>query len=261
MLAQRANFLLRTGTCRYPKRILAISFKVDASSNLKERVKRRCGSELASRFDSYTFHAFAKRIIDRFRPVLTGKDALEPGYKLGSSKITHKQIEFGDLIPLAIQILQKSRSPEMPFARPTVADVFLDEFQDCTNLQYELLKLAFQGTSIRLTAVGDTKQKIMGWAGALDGIFQSFAADFAATPLNMYRNFRSKPRLLRLQNEIIRVLDPTSVMLEEQISGDEGEVLAWGFEDSRQEADYLVEQIAAHAGSRLNRHPIRKSLY
>lgn len=35
MLAQRADFLLRTGTCRYPKRILAISFKVDASSNLK----------------------------------------------------------------------------------------------------------------------------------------------------------------------------------------------------------------------------------
>lgn len=61
MLAQRADFLLRTGTCRYPKRILAISFKVDASSNLKERVKRRCGSELATRFDSYTFHAFAKR--------------------------------------------------------------------------------------------------------------------------------------------------------------------------------------------------------
>ena len=73
MLAQRADFLLRTGTCRYPKRILAISFKVDASRNLKERVERRCGSALASRFDSYTFHAFAKRIIDRFRPILTGR--------------------------------------------------------------------------------------------------------------------------------------------------------------------------------------------
>lgn len=84
-----------------------------------------------------------------------------------------------------------------------------------------------------------TKQKIMGWAGALDGIFQTFAADFAATPLNMYRNFRSKPRLLRLQNEIIRVLDPASVMPEEQIAGDEGEVLAWCFEDSRQEAEHL----------------------
>ena len=84
----------------------------------------------------------------------------------------------------------------------------------------------------------------MGWAGALDGIFQTFAADFSAIPLNMYRNFRSKPRLLRLQNEIIRVLDSASVMPEEQIAGDEGEVLAWGFEDSQQEADHLADRIA-----------------
>ena len=244
MLAQRADFLLRTGICRYPKRILAISFKVDASSNLKERVKRRCGSELACRFDSYTFHAFAKRIIDRFRPVLTGKHALDAGYKIADRKSgpSRDLIEFADLVPLAIQILQKSEMARNAI-RQTYSDVFLDEFQDCTNLQYQLLKLAFQGTSIRLTAVGDTKQKIMGWAGALDGIFQTFSTDFAATPLNMYRNFRSKPRLLRLQNEIIRVLDPASIMPDEQLAGDEGEVFAWRFDDSRKEAEYLASLI------------------
>lgn len=245
MLAQRADFLLRTGTSRYPKRILAISFKVDASSNLKERVKRRCGSELAVRFDSYTFHAFAKRIIDRFRPILTGRDALDVGYKIVDRKVrlSPLEIEFADLVPLAITILQKSAIARNAI-RQTYSDVFLDEFQDCTNLQYNLLKLAFQGTNIRLTAVGDTKQKIMGWAGAMDGIFQAFVADFAATPLNMYRNFRSKPRLLHLQNEIIRKLDPSSVMPDEQLAGDEGEVFAWHFEDSRKEADYLADLIA-----------------
>lgn len=246
MLAQRADFLLRTGTCRYPKRILAISFKVDASSNLKERVKRRCGSELAMRFDSYTFHAFAKRIIDRFRPVLTGQDALDVGYKIVERKArpSRQEIEFADLVPLAIKILQSSAAARNAI-RQTYSDVFLDEFQDCTNLQYELLKFAFQGTRIRLTAVGDTKQKIMGWAGAMDGIFQAFVADFAAIPLNMYRNFRSKPRLLRLQNEIIRRLDSVSVMPEEQLAGTEGEVFAWHFEDSRKEANYLADLIYA----------------
>lgn len=244
MLAQRADFLLRTGTCRYPKRILAISFKVDASSNLKERVKHRCGSELASRFDSYTFHAFAKRIIDRFRPVLTGEYALDVGYKIADRKPGPSRIliEFSDLVPLAIHILQKSQMARNAI-RHTYSDVFLDEFQDCTNLQYELLTLAFQGTNTRLTAVGDTKQKIMGWAGALDGIFQSFITDFAAIPLNMYRNFRSKPRLLRLQNEIIRVLDTASVMTDEQLAGDEGEVFAWRFENSLNEAEYLARLI------------------
>lgn len=246
MLAQRADFLLRTGGCRYPKRILAISFKVDASKNLKERVRRRCGLELASRFDSYTFHAFAKRIIDRFRPLLTGLDALDVDYKIGDRRVTRKQIEFGDLVPLAIQILKIS-----PIARnsirQTYSDIFLDEFQDCTDLQYELVKLTFQGTAIRLTAVGDTKQKIMGWAGALDGIFDTFTADFTAIPLNMYRNFRSKPRLLRVQNEIIRILDPASVMPNEQIVGEGGEVYAWHFENSRQEAENLADLIAEWA--------------
>jgi len=242
MLAQRADFLLRTGTCRYPKRILAISFKVDASKNLKERVQRRCGKDLASRFDSYTFHAFAKRIIDRFRPMLTGDDALDAGYKIGDKKVTREQIQFSDLVPLAIRILSQSAMAKNAI-RQTYSDVFLDEFQDCTGPQYELVKIAFQSTGIRLTAVGDTKQKIMGWAGALDGIFEAFAADFAAVPLNMYRNFRSKPRLLRMQNEIIRVLDPASVMPDEQVAGEEGEVFAWRFEDSLKEAEYLADLI------------------
>jgi len=254
MLAQRADFLLRTGTCRYPKRILAISFKVDASKNLKERVLRRCGAELASRFDSYTFHAFAKRIIDRFRPVLTGRDALDVDYKIGDRKITRRQIEFSDLVPLAIQIL-KTSAVARNAVRLTYSDVFLDEFQDCTDQQYVLVKLAFQGTAIRLTAVGDTKQKIMGWAGALDGIFQTFAADFAAKPLNMYRNFRSKPRLLRMQNEIIRRMDPAAVMPDEQLLGNEGQICVWQFANSQAESEYLADLI----GSWINREQLAPS--
>lgn len=242
MLAQRADFLLRTGTCRYPYRVLAISFKVDASRNLKERVRRRCGQDLAARFDSYTFHAFAKRIIDRFRPVLTGHDALDADYTIGTRKVTRRQIEFSDLIPLAIQILNTSQVARNA-VRKTYSDVFLDEFQDCTDKQYDLVKLAFQGTAIRLTAVGDTKQRIMAWAGALEGVFSTFAADFNAVPLNMYLNFRSKPRLLRMQNEIIRVMDPASVMPEEQINGNEGEINAWKFNSDQEEAEYLADKI------------------
>jgi len=243
MLAQRADFLLRTGTCRYPYRILAISFKVDASRNLMERVRRRCGQDLAARFDSYTFHAFAKRIIDRFRPVLTGYDALDPDYKIGDRKVTRRQIEFSDLIPLAIQILNTSQVARNAVSK-TYSDVFLDEFQDCTDKQYDLVKLAFQNSAVRLTAVGDTKQRIMAWAGALEGIFSTFAADFDAVPLNMYLNFRSKARLLRMQNEIIRAMDPASVMPEEKFVGDEGEIYAWRFNTKQEEAEYLADQIA-----------------
>src|SRR6185437_1775796 len=67
LLAQRAAYLLQTRLCPIPRRILAISFKRDAANNLRERVKMRCGIELARRFESYTFDAFAKGLLDRFR--------------------------------------------------------------------------------------------------------------------------------------------------------------------------------------------------
>ena len=71
LLAQRACYLLQTGMAPDPRRILAISFKRDAAKNLKERVSQRCNSEDSLRFDSYTFDAFSKGLLDRFYPALS----------------------------------------------------------------------------------------------------------------------------------------------------------------------------------------------
>src|SRR6266849_2000591 len=54
-LAQRAAYLLETGLCPAPYRILAISFKTDAAQNLSKRVRERCGADKANRFVSLTF--------------------------------------------------------------------------------------------------------------------------------------------------------------------------------------------------------------
>jgi len=242
MLAQRADFLLRTGTCRYPQRILAISFKVDASRNLKDRVRRRCGFELAARLDSHTFHAFAKRLIDRFRPVLTGRDALDADYSVGSPRIQRRQIEFDDMVPLALHILKASEVARNA-VRQTYSHVFLDEFQDCTNAQYQLIRSAFLGTGIQMTAVGDTKQRIMGWAGALEGVFQTFAQDFDAHPLNLYHNFRSQPRLRRMQNAMVKVMDPKAAVSDAELAGEGGSVDILEFMDSQAEAEALADLI------------------
>ncbi|AHZ80374.1 MULTISPECIES: UvrD-helicase domain-containing protein [Pseudomonas] len=243
LLAQRADFLLTTGACRYPKRILAIAFKVDASNNLRERVFSRCGADYAGRFDSYTFHAFAKRIVDRFRPVLTGEDALNVGYKLVVKGKAHpEQTEFSALIPLAIKILD-AYPLAVTAIRQTYSDVFLDEFQDCTDEQYALLHRLFAGSGRRVTAVGDEKQKIMGWAGALDGVFGRFEHDFSALHLNIYRNFRSQPQLLRLQSEIVKVLDPGSEMPPDMLTGDGGEVHVQAYQSCEDEALSLAGQI------------------
>jgi superfamily I DNA/RNA helicase len=65
-LAQRAAYLLETGLCPAPYRVLAISFKGDAADNLAARVRKRCLPELANRFTSLTFDAFTKSLVDRF---------------------------------------------------------------------------------------------------------------------------------------------------------------------------------------------------
>lgn len=244
MLAQRADFLFRTGACRYPQRILAISFKSDASKNLKARVRVRCGPELASRLDCHTFHAFAKRIIDKFRPILTGTDALDADYGIGDVRVTGRQITFDDMVPLAVQILKKSALARNA-VRQTFSDVFLDEFQDCTLSQYQLIKVAFKDTNVTLTAVGDTKQKIMGWAGALEGIFQIFAKDFDAIPLNLYQNFRSKPRLRRMQNEMVKVMDAQAAVPDEELAENDGLIEILQYSNSQEEAEELATMIAS----------------
>ena len=94
LLAQRAAFLLQTNTCPQPRRILAISFKRDAAKNLKERVSKRVGPEVAKRFDSFTFDAFAKGILDRFREALPEWVRPQRDYEIGSR--TRRQWEsFG----------------------------------------------------------------------------------------------------------------------------------------------------------------------
>lgn len=243
LLAQRADFLFRTGASPYPKRILAISFKVDAARNLQSRVRLRSGSQYAARFDSFTFHAFAKRLVDNFRPALTGQNALNTDYRLdASTRIQHEQITFDDLVPLALEILDKNEYARGAL-RQTYSHVFMDEFQDATSAQYALLKEAFSGTGVQLIGVGDTKQRIMRFAGALDGIMATFAADFSAIDLQLYQNFRSEPRLRRMQNRMILEMDPDAASPETDLVGDEGVLQALRFETDEDEATAVTAMI------------------
>lgn len=243
LLAQRADFLFRTGACPYPRRILAVSFKVDAARNLRDRVRLRSGARYAARFDSFTFHAFAKRIIDNYRPALTGRDALNPNYRVDPNiRIAHEQITFADMVSLALDIVEKN-----PYARggirQTYSHVFFDEFQDATDAQYELIKAIFGDSTALLTAVGDVKQRIMAFAGALDGILQTFADDFNAVSLPLYQNFRSAPRLRRMQNRMIADMDPGATSDLESLAGGDGVIDTCGFQSDVEEADFIADLV------------------
>lgn len=243
LLAQRADFLLRTGSCPYPRRILAVSFKVDAARNLRDRVRLRSGPQFAARFDSFTFHAFAKRIIDNYRPALSGANALRPDYSIDPDyRIEGVQITFKDLVPLALEIIESNKYARGGI-RQTYSHVFLDEFQDATNEQYKLIREAFLTSGATLTAVGDVKQRIMAWAGALDGVLQNFANDFNALPLPLYQNFRSAPRLRRMQNRMVMEMDPDAASAESGQEGDAGVVEVRSFDTDVEEAEEIADRI------------------
>jgi superfamily I DNA/RNA helicase len=244
LLAQRADFLFRTGEAPYPRRILAISFKIDAARNLGDRVRARSGAQHASRFDSFTFHAFAKRLIDNYRPALSGQSALHPDYRVDrDTRIQGEQITFREFVPLALEILEASKYARGAL-RQTYSHVFLDEFQDATDEQFEFVKAAFSQTDAQLTAVGDVKQRIMAWAGALDGVMQKYAVEFDATGLTLYRNFRSKPRLRRMQNRMILDMEPSASSAPDQLVGEDGRIEVMHFDDADAEAVALADTIA-----------------
>ncbi len=126
--------------------------------------------------------------------------------------------------------------------RMTYDAVFLDEFQDTTSAQFSLLKTCFEGAGARLTAVGDDKQKIMGWAGAMDRAFDVFTETFDARRISLLSNWRSHEDLVRIQHVVAAQIDPeVEQALARANRQVDGEVAAiWDFEDREAE----VRQIA-----------------
>ncbi|WDL65333.1 ATP-dependent helicase [Xanthomonas campestris pv. campestris] len=244
LLAQRADFLLRTGICRYPKKILAISFKNDAARTLRRRVADRSGFDHAHRIDSMTFHGFARRIIQIFRPLLRGKDQLDPGFKVGTNRVGRVQVAFDELLPLAQRLIDQypmvKRSVNMAYSH-----VFLDEFQDCTTEQLLLIRTLFKDAQVNFTAVGDAKQMIMGFAGALEGVMEDFAQEFNATRLGLIQNWRSDSAIRRVLNRMVAVMEPQSSVPEHEIQGKDGSVYWEHFASEQDEAKAIARQIAA----------------
>lgn len=304
LLAQKASFLFQTNTCRYPLKILAISFKKDAAENLKQRVVKRCGAESEARFVSMTYDAFSKSILDHFRFSLP--DELRPNadYLVEDSNIINeafKNVGFSPNNMTASKLRSNYQNiladVELPFTNNSIGvqawrlllngfnnhkatlsfkmicilaeyiirtnlkikrglqctykHIFLDEFQDTTDLQYKLIKQCFMDSDSILTAVGDNKQRIMLWAGARRTVFNDFVSEFKADTLNLTMNHRSAPRLVDLQ---IRMYDSlkennTNIKCSPKWNSGDGSVSLVIAEDDDSEAEEISKHITANIKS------------
>jgi superfamily I DNA/RNA helicase len=296
-LAQKAAYLLQTGLCPAPKRILAISFKRDAARNLAERVAMRCPPEQARRFNSYTFDAFAKSLVDRFRAAIPEMYRPPTNYRIvmprGQDYInfldTHKfrrvnahqfesaiartrlpianagselqravaeywraQYDDYDTVLLSflmlnrlVELLIRENSSILKALQLTYPIVFLDEFQDTTFAQFQVLCTAFDGSEAIFTAVGDDKQRIMVWAGAMPDAFAQFEQRFGAQKISLISNWRSHEDLVRIQHVIASRIDPTvdqpEARAERLVDGDISAI--WEFANEEEESACLAHWI------------------
>ena len=123
--------------------------------------------------------------------------------------------------------------------------VFLDEFQDTTYDQYNLLKTCFLGSMCKLTAVGDNKQAIMRWAGANPDIFPDYKLDFKANEYQLLMNHRSVPKLVEFQKEVHQILNSnhSSIQTNNYPEFQEGEITLFEFENESLEAKLIANDI------------------
>jgi len=312
LLAQRASYLLQCGGSPQPQRLLAISYKRDAAYNLAQRVYSRCHPEQAHRFDSLTFYAFAKSLVDRFGQALPERWRPTPDYEIANATIPIVRNflrslsppasvgTYADIMAIAertfeMRCLVAASLSEQALVKPslerwageqffqswlhsekksfltfamigrlaellvrtnpmvrqalqlTYSHLLMDEFQDTTQVQYDLVKAIFLGSKAIVTAVGDNKQQIMRWAMAMADPFTPFEADFKAQRTPLKNNYRSSPELVRIQDILARAIDNKTVKLVSQskgtIVGNSCEV--WDFKTVDTEAKTLAEFVAA----------------
>lgn len=304
LLAQRACYLLQTNECIEPHKILAVSFKKDAASNIKERVDKRCGKELSKRFKSMTFDAFAKSLVDQFLSAIPIKYRPSKNYKIVDDRECIEILKSHKIYNLSNKrqendaynkLINNLTTPKLPFTNEqnvlekiwqllnlgdenestltfkmigrlaeylirnnsmikkalniTYSHIFLDEYQDTTLIQYDLFKTCFYKTNVIITAVGDDKQRIMGWAGALNDAFERLINDFDADKKMLIMNHRSTPRLLEIQKTIYKEYfykgrqQGVDIIKNKKWEDSEGECFLHLFEDDNQEAEVISSEI------------------
>jgi superfamily I DNA/RNA helicase len=150
---------------------------------------------------------------------------------------------IGRLAELLLRVNPKARDA----LRLTYSHLFMDEFQDTTPIQYDLVRTIFLGTDTVMTAVGDNKQQIMRWAMAMNDPFTAFDVDFGGKRTPLYNNYRSSPELVRIQHVLAQALDARAVAPVSKTAGTiAGDSCAiWDFSTPEVEADRLAAFVAA----------------
>lgn len=196
------------------------------------------------------------------REAVTNLHILEPLVRAyQQAKIQRGAIEFSDQVALAHDIAVQHPTVGQ-LLREQYKVILLDEYQDTSSVQIELLSTLFTGAPV--TAVGDPNQAIYGWRGASASSMHSrgFFAAYGSTPgqskvFTLSASWRNPAPVLNAANAIAAGL-PTDldelITLTPGIDDKPGEVTVRYLDTIREEAEMVAAWIeesfaSAHAAN------------
>jgi len=101
-----------------------------------------------------------------------------------------KVIDFNEILYRSYYILKNN-----PFVCKSLSskfyEILVDEFQDTNLYQYEILKSIKDFGDCTFFMVGDSKQRIFSFAGAIENSFEKAMEDFNSEPLDLTESYRS----------------------------------------------------------------------
>ncbi|MBQ9134696.1 MAG: ATP-dependent helicase [Lachnospiraceae bacterium] len=112
------------------------------------------------------------------------------------------KLDFDDIL-LKCFLLFRERKDVLLKWQKRFPYILVDEFQDCNDLQFAVLKL-LAGESANLFVVGDDDQSIYGFRGANPDIMRQFAEDYPqAAKIRLEANYRSRAEIVKASNRVI----------------------------------------------------------
>jgi uncharacterized protein (TIGR00375 family) len=160
-------------------------------------------------------------------------------------------IDLDALVPMLLTLLREQGETAEAVQKAT-GHLFVDEFQDVNQAQYQLVALLAEQTTV--FAIGDPDQAIYGFRGSDPQWFHRFMVDFQPECHQLARNYRSGATIVRAAEALInhnphpRPLAPMQAM-----ASDSGNIHLLVCPGPDQEAAAIADQIEVQLGGTSHR--------
>ena len=179
-----------------PARILVVTFTNRASDEARERLHRELGEDRCPVVT--TFHALALRELSA-AALAAGANppvVVQDGDVVAATSAD--AVTLDALVPRLVAGLRADRA-----AFRSWDHILVDEFQDISDDQYEMLGL-IAGADTSVFCVGDPDQSIYGFRGAVPAVFERFAADHPAAARHVISvTYRLTPPVVAIAGFVI----------------------------------------------------------